>query len=123
MVPGQYSGAYKLGIHGRSGKFPYKALEQKKPMQYVRDNNRDAIIDSSLYYDSENVFWAICKTNLHRTSKWKAVQLVERYSAGCQVIQSPKDFNFIMNVMDEARYLYGNSFTYTLLEEKDFTNG
>lgn len=41
VVPGQHKGAYMLGIHGRSGKYPYEALEQKKPMSYVRDNNRD----------------------------------------------------------------------------------
>jgi hypothetical protein len=124
IVPNQYSGVYKVGIHGRSGSNPYKALEQVKPMRYVRDNNKDAILDFELYKDpillKEHGFWAILKTNLHRASKWKILQVVERYSAGCQVLQSAKDFDKLIALCETAiNYGYKNSFSYTLLEEED----
>ena len=49
MVKGQYRGAYKLGIHGRTwASGGYKALEQVRPMQYVRDNNQDDVLDFNL---------------------------------------------------------------------------
>ena len=36
MLEGQYKGCYKIGIHGRTGNFPYEALEQCGAMEYVR---------------------------------------------------------------------------------------
>ena len=57
MLKGQYRGAYKIGIHGRTwASGGYEALEQAKPMRYVRDNNKDDTLDLSVSKDSENVF-------------------------------------------------------------------
>lgn len=124
MVPDQYTGAYAIGVHGRSGKFPYKALEQIRPMKYVRDDNVNDILDFSLYKDTrkrhDHIFTANIKSNIHRASKWKVVRFVDRYSAGCQVIQKPKDFDEFMRICNTSTNAYGNSFTYTLLEEEDF---
>ena len=120
MKPGQYRGAYKIGIHGRSGRYPYKALEQAKPMEYVRDNNKNNKLDFSLFEEDKNIIEGIFKTNIHRASKWKSTYNVNKYSAGCQVLQDPNDFNEFMALCDkQLKYGHGNSFTYTLLEEKD----
>lgn len=121
LVPGQYRGAYKIGIHGRSyvggG---YKALEQVRPMRYVRDNNKDEILDFDLYRKGlGKIEESNAKTNIHRASKWSAIRLIERYSAGCQVFQNPNDFEEFIDLCDKSRLLYGNSFTYTLIEERD----
>lgn len=121
IVPGQYLGAYTIGIHGRShASGGYKALEQVKPMTYVRDNNKDSVINFELYNDKSKQFSANLKTNIHRASKWSIVRLVETYSAGCQVIQDPKDFDKLMALADKSAKKYGNSFTYTLLLQKYF---
>lgn len=127
MIPGQYVNAYMIGIHGRSraGNRQYEALEQIGSIAYVRDNNKDAVIDFSLYQDpvkrEKNQFWAILKTNIHRASQWSIVRAVETYSAGCQVIENPADFNELMVIARKCRDRYGlNKFTYTLLEESDF---
>jgi hypothetical protein len=124
MVPGQYIRAYKMGIHGRSGKYPYRALEQIGPMSYVRDNNKDNCLDFSLYRTKEArakyMFTAVIKSNIHRASKWKLLQLIGRYSAGCQVFQSERDFNVFMDIVDRGAAAHGNLFTYTLIEERDF---
>lgn len=122
LVPGQYRGAFIIGIHGKSHKDGgYKALEQVKPLAYVRDNNKDEKIDCSLYSDPKNIVWEIAKTNIHRASAYAVSKLVETYSAGCQVLASPVNFDELMFLCEKSRMLYGNSFTYTLIEEKDIT--
>lgn len=126
MVPGQYAGAYAIGLHGRSfASGPYKALEQVAPIAYVRDGNKDEKIDVSLYRDpakaAKAIFWGILKTNIHRASKWAPVRTVETYSAGCQVFQDPKAFEEFLALCERSRANFKkNSFTYTLLEERDF---
>lgn len=123
MVPGQYRGAYQIGIHGRSRGNGYKALEQVKEMTYVRDNSKDSELDFKLYADHNSDKFEIsnAKTNIHRASKWKNLLNVGRYSAGCQVIQSPDLFNRLIVLCElQIKHNQGKSFTYTLLEEKDF---
>ena len=119
MLPGQYRGAYKLGIHGRtwvSG--GYEALEQVKPMLYYRDNNKDDLID----IDEAKAFEAVLKTNIHRAYPNKISEFVGKYSAGCQVIKDPDDFKkFIHLVKTAIDWDMPNSFTYTLLNERDLT--
>lgn len=117
VLEGQYRSCYKLGIHGRtwtSGGYP--ALEQVGKMKYVRDNNKDSTLD----FDS-NSFWGILKTNIHRASSWEIVDRIGSYSAGCQVIQDPEKFRQFMvlcNLQKSAGW--GDHFTYTLFNEKDF---
>lgn len=121
MLKGQYRGAYKIGIHGRTwASGGYEALEQAKPMQYVRDNNKDDTLDLSVSKDSENVFEGVYKTNIHRASKWQKIPLIGKYSAGCQVIQSIDDFATIMEICNrQVEEGIGNSFTYTLFHEDE----
>ncbi|HYC28804.1 MAG TPA: hypothetical protein VEB42_08310, partial [Chitinophagaceae bacterium] len=128
LVPGQYAGAYKLGIHGRSkpAHKQYTALEQQKPMRYVRDKNRDAVVDTTLYADEKNLFWDNIKSNIHRgnpgwLSKLGYRYLVNNYSAACQVFQYADHFDQFIDLCRTSAILYNNSFTYTLLEESDFS--
>lgn len=109
MVPGQYSGCYEIGLHKC-----YQALRQKKPMRYWRDNNKDGRYDMG-----GKVYEEIGYTNIHRANDKKKSLQVDKWSAGCQVIADPKDFAELMRICNNAKNIYGNSFTYTLLEEKD----
>lgn len=117
MVPHQTIGAYKWGYHKS-----YPALEQKEPMLYVRDNNRDSKLDFELFNKPELYEWSLAKTNLHRASKWKTVLNIGLYSAGCQVILRPEDWELLTHYVKIALsdYSYPNSFTYTLFNEADF---
>lgn len=125
IVPGQYPGAYMVGIHGRShASGGYPALEQVGPMNYVRDNNRDAIIDASLWQDPARIFSGILKTNIHHAGKDQLRRklfkyLVNQWSAGCQVFEYYDDFLEFLEICKTGARLHGNSFTYTLLEEAD----
>jgi len=120
-VPGQYRGVFKIGYHNRSkGNKKYKALEQVKPMTYVRDNNKDGVLDFDLMNDPSNLIEGNFKTNIHRASKWKSVLNIGYYSAGCTVIQDPEDFNHLMMLCaKQEEEGLGDQFTYTLLNESD----
>ena len=111
MKPGQYRGAYKIGKHKQ-----YKALEQKKPMTVYRDANRDGRLDTAgMEEDTGNY-----KTNIHRSNAHRPSVVVGKWSAGCQVLQDPDHFAFLLMLCERSKTKFGNSFTYTLLEEGDF---
>lgn len=116
IVPGQYRQVYKLGIHGRTwASGGYEALEQIAPIKYIRDNNKDNILDMD-----NPEFWGVHKTNIHRASKWNILDKVGPYSAGCQVIRDPKDFVSFLNLAKLQRQELGtDKFSYTLLELED----
>ena len=113
LKPGQYRGSHKVGLH--QGK--YEALRQQKPLKIYRDGDMDNEYDLI----EENVKEGIYGINIHRaTSKsgGKSVR-VDKWSAGCQVIASNSDFVEFMEICNKAKGLWGNSFTYTLIESED----
>ena len=113
LVPGQYSGSHHIGLH--QGK--YEALRQKKPLKVWRDNDGDTTLDKS-----GKIYEGMFGINIHRSNAHKASAIVEKWSAGCQVFKDVNDFNFLMDTCRKAAKIYGNSFTYTLLEESNFIN-
>ena len=113
LVPGQYRGSHEIRLH--QGK--YEALCQKKPVKVYRDNNLDGKYDML----EENIHEGIFGINLHRATAnegGKSTQ-IDKWSAGCQVIAANADFKLFMELAHKAKDLYGNSFTYTLIESKD----
>ena len=112
LVPGQYYGSHAIGKH--QGK--YEALKQNRPVRVWRDNTGNTVIDKE-----GKVFEGIFGINIHRSSANGSSNTVEKWSAGCQVFQNVSDFNFFMRICRKASEIYGNSFTYTLLEEDDFS--
>ena len=119
LLEGQYIGAFKVGIHGRTWKGGgYQALEQRADMFYVRDNNLDDILDFQ-NVDQSKIISGNFKTNLHRAHKYKILEKIFRYSAGCTVLQDAKDLEFILEACNKSLEYYGNSFTYTLLVDSD----
>ena len=117
LVPNQYRGVYKVDIHARhNSKFAHEALCQRGNVLKVwRDGNRDKILD----HDPETIDEGWFGINIHR-SKVGEASYVGSYSAGCQVFKNGTDFKLFMSAVNKSAELYGNSFSYTLLEEKDF---
>lgn len=113
LVPGQYRGSHMIGLH--QGK--YEALRQKKPVKVYRDNNKDGRYDML----EENIKEGIFGINIHRATRWAGAESkqIDKWSAGCQVIAANDDFTLFMELANKAKDLYGNSFTYTLIESKD----
>jgi hypothetical protein len=117
LVPGQYLGAYRLDIHARSNpKFAHEGLCQRgAKLKVWRDGNRNTTLD----HDPESLDEGWFGINIHR-SKVGEADYVGSYSAGCQVFKNSTDYKLFMDVIKRAKRTYGNSFSYTLLEEKDF---
>jgi hypothetical protein len=61
--------------------------------------------------------------NLHRASAYKELDDVDKNSAGCQVIQDPNEYEVHMGIASMAAEIWGNKFTYTLINENDLYNG
>lgn len=111
LVPGQYRGCWQLGLH----KGKYKALCQKKPVKVYRDGNKDNIYDLNPKKVDEGVFGI----NIHRSNQGWTRTTVDQYSAGCQVFNSPVQFQAFIRFCEKQKEIYGNSFTYTLINEED----
>ena len=113
LVPNQYRGTWQLGKH--QGK--YEALVQRKSVQVYRDNNKDDVIDyNSMTTMIDEGYFGI---NIHRSNPYDQSYVINKWSAGCQVFKKIEDYNKFMKLCKESAKIYGNSFTYTLIEEKD----
>jgi hypothetical protein len=109
VVPGQYKGMWAVGLH--QGK--YEAMRQVKPVKVYRDKNKDMTFSETVI--EEGIFGI----NGHRSNPTTESAYVENWSEGCQVFKRVKDFDNWMVIMNKAKGIHGNSFTYTLLESTD----
>lgn len=110
LVEGQHSGAFMLGKHKG-----YDALIQARAVPVYRDADRDAFLEA----DERGIVRGWYGCNLHRASEHRKSVLVDRWSAMCQVVADPLDFDLLMSVCRKAAEHWGNRFTYTLLNERD----
>jgi len=111
LVPNQYRGSHKIGLH--QGK--YEALRQAKAVQVYRDSNLDLHYDENIQTAQVGVFGI----NVHRASRTGTSTQIDRWSAGCQVIANNENFAKLMSLAKKSEALWGNSFTYTLIESAD----
>ena len=111
LVPGQYRGCWQIAKH--QGK--YLALCQKKPIKVYRDNNRDEVYD----LNPETIETGIFGINIHRSCEFGQSIKINKWSAGCQVFRRAEEFASFMSLCKKQSELYGNSFTYTLINAKD----
>lgn len=111
LVPGQYRGCWQIGKH--QGK--YTALCQKKPVKVYRDNNFDKVYNLNSSTIQEGIFGI----NIHRSNEYGSSSQINKWSAGCQVFSDVKDYNAFMYLCKKQAELYGNNFTYTLINESD----
>ena len=107
LKEGQYVDSYKQGLH----KGEYLALVQDKPVTTYRDYDRDAVFDIFTKETTGNY-----GINIHKAGANS--QDVNNWSAGCQVFQKSADFNDFIDKTTKHRNLYGNSYTYTLVDER-----
>jgi len=109
LKEGQYRGAYQIGYH----KGKYKALCQRKPLTVYRDGNKDDKFDLNPLSIDKGIFGI----NIHKAGDNST--LVDGWSYGCQVLSKSIDFNALMRLVERSASIYGNSFTYTLINEDD----
>jgi hypothetical protein len=105
LKPNQYVDTWALGKH--QGK--YEALVQVLPVDVFRDKNLNlkseetAVIDRGLF-----------GINIHRANENFASKFIDKWSAGCQVLNNPADFKALMDLVKASGQ---KRFTYTLLKE------
>ena len=109
LKEGQYRGAYQIAYH----KGKYKALCQRKPLTVYRDGNKDDKFDLNPLSIDKGIFGI----NIHKAGDNST--LVDGWSYGCQVLYKSIDFNALMRLAERSASIYGNSFTYTLINEDD----
>ncbi len=121
LVPGQYKDVYKLDLHGGR----YRALCQRNgAVRVYRDGDRDREFDLR----ESSIMSGWFGINIHAPVTVRAgmtsyvANRVYAASAGCQVFQSLADFLEFRSLCDRAAKLWGNVFTYTLLQDRDLTS-
>ena len=118
LVPGQYRSAYRIGWHGSKTAGHTALVQRGAKVRVWRDNNRDSKPD---YHGPEEDGWFGINIHKHRGSRARVN--TGGVSAGCQVFQDSRDFYDFMETCNIAAESWGNSFTYTLLDEKDILKG
>lgn len=108
LAQGQYVNAYKIGLH--LGK--YKALVQVAPVTVIRDYDRNAKLDFFNGTKDTGLFGI----NIHRAMSKGTTKFIDKFSAGCQVFQNAEEFHRFLELCEKHSSLYGNRFTYTLLD-------
>jgi len=105
LKPGQYIDSYQLGLHQNK----YEAFVQAKPITVYRDGDKDDIAEETKV--TETGFFGI---NIHRANDKLVSKLIDKWSAGCQVLNNPDDFKELLH---QAKLSGKKLFTYTLLNE------
>ncbi len=112
LVPNQYRGVYQIDLHG--GK--YEALCQRNgKVQVYRDDNKDNFLDLDESTLDEGYFGI----NIHRSNPRTESTSVDKWSAGCQVFQKKSSYDKFIGTCLKASDLWGDKFTYTLINEKE----
>lgn len=117
IVPMQHKKCYTIGLHRG-----YKAIQQVAPMTYVRDNNKNKVLDFLYKTVGATYIKEVAATNIHHASKTGTSVNVDNWSAGCQVLANINDFNQFMSIIQDSVSIYKhkNVFDYTLFEIEDF---
>ena len=108
LAEGQYIDAYQLGLH----RGEYLALVQRKPVTVMRDYNRDALLDFKTGLKTTGMYGI----DIHRANRVGHTKTVDKNSAGCQVFEDADDFALFLTLCQKHKSLYGNHFTYTLID-------
>jgi hypothetical protein len=110
LCPGQYK-SYSIDKH----RGEYDALCQRLgPVKVWRTDAGDEI-EWDNFDDGKEGWYGI---NIHNSGNSLSNQ-VNRWSAGCTVLADPLEWYTFMRIVKKSAELYGNAFTYTLLEEED----
>lgn len=109
LVPGQYRSAYVIGEHHGSPAL----VQHGGPVRVWRDGNEDTTLNWA--YGSRGIegWYGI---NIHRAKAQGITESPDYHSAGCQVFALASEHKAMMDLARCAAKLYGNSFTYTLIE-------
>jgi hypothetical protein len=107
LKPGQYIDTWKLGKH----KNVHEALVQAAPVTVYRDNNKNDKAEENGLEDT-----GMFGINIHRANNTAISKIIDQWSAGCIVLNSPVEFN---RLLQDCKVSGLSKFTFTLLREWD----
>lgn len=105
LKPNQYLDTWKLDLH--QGK--YLALCQRKPVVVYRDSNKNNFSEETAVIET-----GLFGINIHRANPSILSIINDKWSAGCQVLNDPKDFEYLIKRCQASGL---KDFSYTLLKE------
>jgi hypothetical protein len=108
LAEGQHLNAWVIGKH----KGQQEALVQYAPLPVYRDGNKND--------KSEQVgkpIYGHYGINIHRANANAISKIIDKWSAGCQVRNNPKEHDEFMKLCKNSGVKY---FSYILFNEKDF---
>ena len=114
LVPDQYRSTYKISWHGSKGAGHTALCQRGGEVSVWRDNNRNATPDK---HGPEDRGWYGINIHKHRGSGARVN--TGGVSAGCQVFKDSIEFAEFLETCRDSADKYGNSFTYTLIDEGD----
>lgn len=117
VVPMQHRSLWTFGYH--RGKYP--ALVQNKPITVFRDGNKDETINTDVTTQNVIKQKGYFGINCHHANATRESTQVDKWSAGCQVLAKPNDFESFMALCQQSSKKWGDTFTYTLLEQQQLT--
>lgn len=106
LKPGQYFNTWQLGLH----RGLYEALVQVRPVKVWRDANKNQHSEPGT-----EVYEGMFGINIHRASANQVSKFIDKWSAGCQVLNNPQDFAHLINSFKATGKKYLPA--YTLLNE------
>lgn len=105
LKPGQYLDTWKLDLHQSK----YLALVQRKPVTVYRDSDKDNFAEETAIVET-----GLFGINIHRANPSVVSTIIDKWSAGCQVLNNPKDFDYLIKRCQASGL---KDFSYTLLRE------
>jgi hypothetical protein len=112
LKPGQYVNSHTIGFHKQRP--DHRALIQTKPVTVYRDNDKDNLAEATVVEDS-----GLFGINIHGTKAGRESNLINDFSAGCQVFMRWKEKEAFMDICDKYKTVNLSQFAYTLIDEKD----
>lgn len=109
LAEGQHLNAWVIGKH----KGQYEALVQYAPLPVYRDNNKN---DKSEQIGKP--IYGQYGINQHRANASAISRIIDKWSAGCQVRNNPKEYEEFMKLCKNSGVKY---FSCILFNEKDFS--
>lgn len=114
VMPNQYRGVYQL-VDDYVTWLSYPFFKQVKPMNYWRDPTKDTILEHLQPQLGQSF-----STHYHRGSNVGVTgHHIYNWSAGC-IIQEEVYFKKVVELARKAVRIWGNSFSITVLDAKDF---
>ena len=102
---GQYVDTYTIGLHQNK----YTALKQAKKVTVYRDADKDSVAEEQGKEES-----GLFGINIHRANESAESKNIDKWSAGCQVMNNPIQFKELIQACIKSGK---KTFTYTLLKE------